>query len=115
MKQAVNTLLRLSVAVIALLIPRITCAQVIEVLPAWTSTASSCSLDPASAAMSAFSNADFKFSGSNVGGGTAIVVRCNVANPLDTGNPSWNTLFVGYQDPDGIGTKHRVLARLRRL
>src|SRR5205814_9652824 len=113
MKLGMNMSLRLSVAVIALLIPRITCAQVIEVLPGWTSTASSCSLDPASAAMSAFSNADFKFSGTNVGGGTAIVVRCNVTNPLDTGNPTWNTLFVGYQDPDGVGTKYRALARLR--
>lgn len=96
-------------------------AQLVESLPAWTHTASACSPDEAALPKYAFSNADFSFNSttiSDVGGfglPIPIVVRCNVLNPLDAGNPVWNSMFVGYQDPDGTGITYQVIARLKRL
>lgn len=44
-----------------------------------------------------------------------ITVRCNVTNPLDSGNPAWSALRVGYLDPDGTGSKSRVNAVLKQV
>jgi len=96
-------------------------AQRIEYLPAWTHAASACSPDEAALSKYAFTNADFSFNStsvSDVGGlglPVLIYVRCNVLNPLDAGNPTWNSMYVGYQDPDGQGFKYQVFVRLRRL
>jgi len=44
-----------------------------------------------------------------------IKARCNVTNPMDSGNPTWNTLTVGYQDPDGHLTTYQVSVTLYRV
>ena len=96
-------------------------AQRIENLPAWTQTASACSPDDAAISKYALFNADFSFNSFRVsdtgknGAPIPIVVRCNVLNPLDKGNPVWNSMYVGYQDPDGTGLKYEVFVRLKRL
>jgi hypothetical protein len=80
----------------------------------WSATASACQPDSTllvgepiyqmngPAIMFYASSGDFKF-------------RCNVTDPLDSGVPSWNTLTVGYQDPDGIGTGYQVKVTLYRV
>jgi len=95
--------------------------QLIESLPAWTHVASACSVDEANLSKYSFNFADFGFKSGAVsdvgafGFALPITARCNVVNPLDSGNPSWNTLIVGYRDPDGPGIKYQVIVRLRRL
>ena len=125
-------------------------------LPAWSSTASSCSVDESSTGRYEFSGAQFRYKGdkispasrmaSTAGGITTggivigigtglqpITVRCNVtpiydyvpAVPAAPGDfvgtnaywksADWNTLIVGYTDPDGISTKTQVTASLRKL
>jgi hypothetical protein len=95
-----------------------------EILPAWTQTASSCAVDESALSKFQFNLADFSYKGTetsdvlntSLGPITQpIVARCNVVNPLDSGNPSWNALIVGYQDPDGTGTAHSVRVRLYRV
>jgi hypothetical protein len=95
--------------------------QLIEIPPFWTHVASACSVDESALSKYAFNLADFGFATgkvSDIGGfglPIPIFARCNVLNPLDTGDPLWNTLIVGYQDPDGTAPKYQVLVRLRRV
>jgi hypothetical protein len=125
-----------------------------DYLPAWTATASSCSVDESSTGKYEFVGTQFRYLGANVSnyglnGLSAaassnskisiiptykpITVRCNVmpiydyvpaipALPGDLfGTPAywksadWNTLIVGYKDPDGIGAKTQVSASLRKV
>lgn len=69
-----------------------------------------------------FNNADFYFSGSKISASGRLnfalpmTARCNVNNPLDAKtDPSWNTLIVGYKDPDGQQTNASVVARLIQI
>lgn len=105
-----------------------------DVLPAWSATASSCSLDESSTGKSEFSGTQFRYLGSAVSSvrfvgtfpfatlvTTPITVRCNVTPIYDfqsTGSARsafWNHLIVGYKDPDGISTKAQVLVSLRKV
>ncbi|MCI0417135.1 hypothetical protein L0222_30560 [bacterium] len=91
-------------------------AQAFEFLPAWTHTASSCAIDEDSLPLYRFQTAvgpgsDFTFRAGQTST-SPIIARCNVVNPLDQGNPAWNAIILGYQDPDGIGTNHSVRAKL---
>lgn len=78
----------------------------------WSSAASTCQPGVDSAGLYTFNVAIFEFSGSNTG---TIKTRCAVNNPLDSGVPSWKTLTVGYQDPDGTGVNYQVNAQLNRV
>jgi hypothetical protein len=78
----------------------------------WSSAASVCQPGSDSIGFYAFNVATFEFSGSNTG---TIKTRCAVTNPLDSGTPSWTTLVVGYQDPDGTGLNYQVDASLERV
>lgn len=93
-----------------------------ELLPAWTCVGSACTVDEDSLGKFEFANADFKFRGTNVSSTVAqsgalvpITARCNVTNPLDTDNPDWNRLFVGYQDTNGTNSQNGVVVRLKRI
>jgi hypothetical protein len=65
-----------------------------------------------SAGLYTFDIASFKFSSGSIG---QIKARCHVTNPVDTGVPTWNTLTVGYQDPDGTGINYQVDVQLVRV
>jgi hypothetical protein len=78
----------------------------------WSSAASVCQPGSDSIGFYAFNVATFEFSGSDTG---TIKTRCAVTNPLDSGTPSWTTLVVGYQDPDGTGLNYQVDASLERV
>ncbi len=53
-----------------------------------------------------------KFKGNYTGW---IYARCNVTNPLDNGNPDWNSIEVVFRDQDGAGSKYQVVATLYRV
>jgi hypothetical protein len=82
----------------------------------WSSSASACVPGDGSAGRFAFDEASLKFAGGSTGN---IVVRCHVTNPFDDSgtSPIWNTLTVGYQDPDGNSTAkaYTVTAKLLRV
>ena len=78
----------------------------------WSSAASVCQPGIDSVGLYTYNVAIFEFSGSNTG---VIKTRCSVTNPLDSGTPSWKTLVVGYQDPDGTGVNYQVNAELNRV
>lgn len=97
--------------------------------PVWTHTASSCAIDSEDLDSYAFIGPNVTYSNDNLtedknlGGNifyypipNPVSARCNITNPYDnsTGlaNPSWDLLWLGYQDPDGEGERYRVLARL---
>jgi len=107
-------------------------------LTAWTATASSCAIDESSAGKYEVSGSQFRYLGTNVSTTSyfpllitqPITVRCNVTPIYDyvpqapegfipasnlAVNPQWNTLIVGYKDPDGIGTNASVSASLKRV
>ncbi len=113
-----------------------------DTLPAWTATASSCSVDESSAGKYEFDKGQFRFLGTNfsdVAGRSRlpITVRCNVTPmydyvpafttpPPDPGGISittpaswksvkWNALVVGYHDPDGMGTDSQFTATLKKM
>jgi hypothetical protein len=100
--------------------------------PAWTHTASSCTVNPSQLEKVALTGADLSFeplSFSRLIATTQfgpvwepLIARCNVLNPLDAlpadldpPNPQWNALIVGYADPDGMGINTNVIARLMRV
>jgi hypothetical protein len=114
MKAISKTVLSMTLSALALLVPaRFTHAShFVESLPAWTHTASSCAVDDDTLNRYVVNAADFIHSPIHTG---AIVARCNVVNPLDNSNPLWNTLIVGYQDPDGTGPAYQVVVRLLRF
>lgn len=78
----------------------------------WSSAASVCQPGSDSVGLYSFSSATFQFGGSNTG---QIRTRCAVVNPLDTGDPKWTTLSMGYVDPDGTGIDYQVDAQLARV
>ncbi len=113
-----------------------------DTLPAWTATASSCSVDEGSAGKHEFYKGQFRFLGTNASGVAGrsylpITVRCNVTPmydyvpayttpPPDPGgiaittpaswkSVDWNALVVGYQDPDGMGTGSQFTATLKKM
>jgi hypothetical protein len=85
------------------------------------SVTTTCAPDEETLAKYEFRTAAFRFRGGEIsdsnGIGTyrPITVRCNIVNPLDTGNPTWEKLVVGYQDPDGTRDNSRVEVRLKRV
>jgi hypothetical protein len=78
----------------------------------WSASASVCQPSEKSTGLYQFDGAHFSFSGSNTG---EIIARCHVTNPMDSGVPPWNTLVVGYTDPDGTGINYQVTAQLARV
>jgi len=111
-----------------------------DTIPAWTSTASACSVDESSTGKYEFSGTQFRYLADNVSPATnggifgtfyqPITVRCNVTPmydyvpaqpgdlfeiPASWKSVSWNSLVVGYKDPDGISANAQVSASLRRL
>jgi hypothetical protein len=78
----------------------------------WSSAGSVCEPGVESAGLYTFNGAKFLFSGTNTG---EIKSRCAVINPMDSGVPAWNTMVVGYQDPDGTGIDYQVVAQLVRV
>jgi hypothetical protein len=101
-----------------------------DLLPAWTATASSCTLDESSAGKSEFSGTQFRYLGSAISNVTfkgfipifiPITVRCNVTPFYEyqsTGSAQsvfWDSLIVGYKDPDGISGKAQVSVSLRKV
>jgi hypothetical protein len=99
----------------------------VEVGPAWTHTASSCAVDPQQLGKASSNGADLSFLPSAFSDSSPVlpwlylplVARCNVVNPLDGDplyqNPLWNTLIVGYADPDGFGSNTSVTATLMQV
>jgi|CXWL01.1.fsa_nt_gi hypothetical protein len=87
----------------------------------WTHVASACAPDEAAIGKYAFNKADFLFKAGAYSdpsrlGSVPIVVRCNVADPMDGDiAPTWNTMIIGYSDPDGIGKDTRVSAYLYQV
>jgi hypothetical protein len=90
-----------------------------ETLPAWTHTASSCEVDEESNGRYTLTGPDFSYKGGMQGGPStevpALMARCNVANPLDSGNPAWNRLIVTYRDTDLGCPFNRVVVKLFRV
>ncbi|HKF04922.1 MAG TPA: hypothetical protein VKB49_21570 [Candidatus Sulfotelmatobacter sp.] len=78
----------------------------------WSTIATSCSPGSDSIGRYAYSNGTFEFSGSNTG---MISTRCQINNPLQSGVPKWNTLSMGYQDPDTTFTDYEVQVFLERV
>jgi hypothetical protein len=78
----------------------------------WSSSASVCQPGVDSAGLYTFDVASFKFSTGSTG---QIKTRCHVTNPVDSAVPTWNTLTVGYLDPDGTGINYQVDAQLVRV
>lgn len=92
-----------------------------DFLPAWSHVGSAFTVDEGSATKYAMGTASFGFKTGQISSTglrgilNPIVARCNVTNPLDSGNPGWNALIVDYLDPDGTGTNYRVYVILYRL
>ena len=114
-------------------------------ITAWTATASSCTLDESSAGKSEFVLSQFRYLGSAISSvnfvpiglikfpvSVPITVRCNVtpiykyvyhppqtvgfaSDVVSAENVSWNSLIVGFKDPDGISTKAQVSVSLRKV
>lgn len=78
----------------------------------WSGVASACEPGSDSVGLYAYNVAQFHFAANATG---QIKTRCNVANPLDSGVPTWTTLVVGYHDPDGTGINYQVDAQLNRV
>ncbi len=94
----------------------------------WTHVASACAPDEGAIGKYSFNYGDFGFKSgvysdvSSISTTAAaqvvlpISVRCNVTDPMDGSiKPAWNSLIVGYIDPDGTATGTRVIARLYKL
>lgn len=91
----------------------------IEFLPAYTHVATACTIDEADT-----SSYTYNLGSLGVPTGLGFIANstdlnlyawCNIANPLDEGNPEWNGLIVGFRDPDGTDAKARVRAYLYRV
>jgi hypothetical protein len=78
----------------------------------WSTVASTCEPGSDSIGLYIYSNGTFEFASGETG---KISTRCQVNNPLDTGVPSWKTLTVGYQDPDGRDGDYEVQGSLERV
>jgi len=78
----------------------------------WTSVGSTCIPDDESVGLYSFDNGTFQFGAGKTG---TIKARCHITNPLDGALPTWNTLTIGYRDPDGIGLNDQVFVQLVRV
>jgi len=78
----------------------------------WSTIASSCEPGSDSIGFYSYSNGTFRFATGATG---KISTRCQINNPLDTGVPAWNTLTVGFVDPDGRGGNYEVQVLLQRV
>jgi len=80
----------------------------------WSSSASACVPSDGSVGKYDFEDATLKFSANSTG---EILVRCHITNPFDDTDsaPIWNTLTVGYQDPDAHEQAYQVEAKLIRV
>ena len=80
----------------------------------WTTVASACIPDEASAGIYQFEQARFEFLGASTG---QIVARCNITDQADfsEGNTGWSRMDVTYDDPDGFFNNSRVRVQLRRV
>jgi hypothetical protein len=78
----------------------------------WTTVASACM--PDENAIASYSNdSAASFIATGITGD--IVLRCNVTNPADIGDPDWNVMDVTYNDQDGPGIDKAVWVSLRRV
>lgn len=105
-----------------LLLPPLALAQGVEQPGAYSVIASTCTIDEHDQPILALGGTDVTFRTTQVSrrqpgrGLMASVVRCPVVDVSGTGFPGWNTLFVGYRDPDGgAGEQHRVRVRLLQI
>ena len=81
----------------------------------WSAVATTCAVDESdiNAAEYLFSLGTVKFATDKTGD---IGLRCMVSNPMDVGNPTWTTIKIGCQDPDGSGgLNYSVQATLKRV
>ena len=78
----------------------------------WSTVASACEPGSDSLGLYVYSNGSFEFVSGETG---KIATRCPVNNPMDKGVPSWKTLTVGFQDPDGRDGVYEVQGSLERV
>src|ERR1700733_3334086 len=78
----------------------------------WSTVASACEPGSDSLGLYVYSNGSFEFVSGETG---KIATRCLVNNPMDKGVPSWKTLTVGFQDPDGRDGVYEVQGSLERV
>jgi hypothetical protein len=84
-----------------------------QAAPVWTTTGNSCVVENSD--LGDYDQDSFSFHHARRADG-AIVARCNVTNPLDSGaDPAWGTLEVVYRDPDGRDDRSQVRVRLVRV
>lgn len=87
----------------------------------WTHVASACAPDEGAIGKYAFTSGDFSFKSTAYSDASRLLVspisvRCNVVDPMDGDvKPAWNSLVIGYMDPDGMGLDTRVIARLYKI
>ena len=112
----------MSLLALVFLLPTLLHAQGIEQPGAYSVIASTCTIDEHDQPILALGGTDVTFRATQVSrrqpgrGLLASVVRCPVVDVSGTGHPDWNTLFVGYRDPDGgAGDQHRVRVRLLQI
>ena len=92
----------------------------------WTIAASSCAVDEAATSLYSVQGATVTFAPGKTG---TIALRCQVANPIDSGlpglagvpgpaggNPAWSKITLGCKDPDGAaGLSYEAHATLTRV
>ena len=90
----------------------------------WTIAASACAVDEADVSLFSVNAATVTFAPGKTGD---ITLRCQVANPIDSGpfpglpgilggNPGWNKITIGCIDPDGAsGLNYTAFASLVRV
>ena len=101
------------------LAPTLALSQGVEQPGAYSVIASTCTIDEHDQPILTIGSTDVTFRANQVSRRDAghnlipSVVRCPVVDTTGTGHPDWNTLIVGYLDPDGgVGDQHRVRVRL---
>jgi hypothetical protein len=93
-------------------------AQGVEQPGAYSVIASTCTIDEHDQPILTIGSTDVTFRTNQVSRRDAghnlipSVVRCPVVDTTGTGHPGWNSLIVGYLDPDGGRDQHRVRVRL---
>lgn len=100
-----NSLLAVSFA-LALLTSLVASAQT------WTAVASTCAIGDAHINRYEVDGPKLSYLFDSTG---VLTARCNITNPLNSGNPSWFNLSVGCSDPDGTGKHYRVYVSLKRV
>ena len=77
----------------------------------WSTIGSSCEPGSDSIGLYSYDGGTFQFASGATG---RIRARCQVNNPLDSGVPQWDTLTVGYVDPDNLIPGYEVKVELAR-